>query len=253
MTNSLDLLRQYSQEAMEKADAQGNRPAGRPAFTEAEADIHVEVTKDYPNKRDGTPVLNNDGSRQVNDVVRVTMTNVQVFKVAEGRDPVPGGHIDQVLYDIGLSKRSNSSLGRHTAHIAAIMQNPGASIADIDGKRCKITEDVAPAPKDKDGNVVRGRDGYDLKPTFYYRFTPTGVSVGNNGASAGISEELKTEALAFMVGKTDEQMRGEGSRYFGQKNADLAGAIALGRFQTEMVAAGKATVVDGYYHVEGIG
>jgi hypothetical protein len=242
MNDPLEMLRGLTAAAMEKAEASAFRPDSRPAFTEAEADITISTAT-----RTGT---RQDGSGWSNEVVVVEMRNISVAKVAEGRDPIPGGHLDQLNYDIGLSKRITSQLGHTIKHIASVA-SPEDGILAINGKRCKVVEEVVPAPKRSDGTTVKDKSGYDLKPTFYYRFTPVGVATASSNGHA-IDPVLEADVLRFFSGLPAdvETIEGREARSAAMKQfPELSGKLATQEWQQKAVAEGKLAVADGVYIV----
>lgn len=213
MTNTaLDELRALSAKNMAEAQAKADvyRPDTRPEWTKITANVKVMLEDRTGQRKDGS-----DWSQKV---VCLHLGDAEILETFRGKVPA-SYRIAETTYDINYAERAKSALGYTVKSIADLLGDEGASIVEIDNKRVTFEEKVIPAPKDKNGETVKDKGGYALKPTFYL------AVVGIEGAKAKADPTDNTKlidmALAFATGKTRGEFQQGLATYLKEQNVEM--------------------------------
>jgi len=217
------------------------RPDSRPAVVSGHG--YIELTGIH--NKTGT---RQDGSEWSSQSLGIRFSRLSNVKVHRTRPPFTESSFD---YEIPYSEQPgpNSQLGLTITALGE--QN---TILSINGVEADFEEITIPPPVDKDGNVRKDRDGYNMRPTFYYRF----YNIGGVQAAAATTATDQGELIACGVaaGKTDAEL--EKNAFAKEVNASFSaarvsddvvlGQILSGKFLPRMVSEGKLNKLeDGAY------
>jgi hypothetical protein len=218
------------------------RPDSRPAVVSGHA--HIKLTGRH--KKSGE---RQDGSSWESESLGIRFSQLSNIKVARGRQPFTESSFD---YEIPYSEKPgpNSQLG-----LTIMALGEGNTILSIDDVDCDFEEVVIPPPTDKaTGEVRKGADGYNLRPTFYYRFYNIGGATNTPAATATVEgEEI---ACNFAAGKTDAELTRndflQGFIKAGGTDSVVQTEIAAGTLLKRLVGEGKLEkLLDGTYGLAG--
>lgn len=167
------------------------RPDTRPEWTKLTANVKVSLETRTGERK--------DGEAWASKVVCLHLTDCEILETFRNKVPV-SYQITETAYDINYAERAKSALGYTIKSIADLLGDEASGILEIDGKRVTFEEKVIAAPKDKDGNTVKDKGGYALRPTFYLAVVEiVGAKPESNPAD---NTQLVSASLAFATGKT---------------------------------------------------
>jgi hypothetical protein len=213
------------------------RPESRPAVVSGHG--YIELTGIH-NKS----CTRQDGSEWTSQSLGIRFSRLSNVRVHRTRPPFTESSFE---YEIPYNENPgpNSQLGLTITALGE--QN---TILSINGVEADFEEITIPPPVDKDGNVRKDRDGYNMRPTFYYRFYNIGGAQPTATATATVEgEEI---ACVFASGKTDGELTRndflQGFIKAGGTDSVVQTEIAAGTFLRRMVSEGKLEkLLDGSY------